>query len=154
MFISQASIEDAEAILKLQKIAYQSEAQIYNDFTISPLTQTLEQIKADFATKVFLKAVAGGDIVGSVRGYQEKGTCYIERLIVQPAFQGHGIGTALMKHIEPVFAGAERFELFTGHRSERNIRLYQRLGYQEFRREPATESLTFVFMEKRRRCHA
>lgn len=154
MFISQASIEDAEAILKLQKIAYQSEAQIYNDFTISPLTQTLEQIKADFATKVFLKAVAGGDIVGSVRGYQEKGTCHIERLIVQPAFQGHGIGTALMKHIEPVFAGAERFELFTGHRSERNIRLYQRLGYQEFRREPATESLTFVFMEKRRRCHA
>ena len=151
MFISQASIEDAEAILKLQKIAYQSEAQIYNDFSISPLTQTLDQIKADFATKVFLKAVAGAHIVGSVRGYQEKGTCYIERLIVQPAFQGHGIGTALMKHIEPVFAGAERFELFTGHRSERNIRLYQRLGYQEFRREPATESLTFVFMEKRRK---
>ena len=84
MFISQASIEDAEAILKLQKIAYQSEAQIYNDFSISPLTQTLDQIKADFASKVFLKAVAGADIVGSVRGYQEKGTCYVERLIVLP----------------------------------------------------------------------
>jgi ribosomal protein S18 acetylase RimI-like enzyme len=151
MFISQASIEDAEAILKLQKIAYQSEAQIYNDFSISPLTQTLDQIKADFATKVFLKAVAGGDIVGSVRGYQEKGTCYVERLIVQPTFQGQGIGTALMRHIESVFSEAKRFELFTGHRSERNIRLYQRLGYQEFRREPATENLMFVFMEKTRK---
>jgi ribosomal protein S18 acetylase RimI-like enzyme len=148
MFIAQASIEDAEAILKLQKLAYQSEAQLYNDFSISPLTQTLDQIKADFATKVFLKAVAGGDIVGSVRGYQEKGTCYIERLIVQPALQGQGIGTALMRHIESVFREAERFELFTGHRSERNIHLYQKLGYRAFRREQATERLTFVFMEK------
>ncbi len=151
MFISQASIEDAEAILKLQKIAYQSEAQLYKDFSISPLTQTLVQIKADFVTKVFLKAIAGGDIVGSVRGYQEKGTCYVERLIVDPAFQGQGIGTALMRHIESVFAKAERFELFTGYRSEKNIHLYQKLGYREFRREPATENLTFVFMEKRRK---
>jgi ribosomal protein S18 acetylase RimI-like enzyme len=150
MFISQASIEDAEAILKLQKIAYQSEAQLYNDFSISPLTQTLDQIKADFATKVFFKAVAGGDIVGSVRGYQEKGTCYVERLIVDPAFQGQGIGTALMRHIESVFSEAKRFELFTGHKSERNLRLYQKLGYQEFKREPATERLTFLFLEKRR----
>jgi ribosomal protein S18 acetylase RimI-like enzyme len=171
MFISQASIEDAEAILKLQKLAYQSEAQIYNDFSIPPLTQTLDQIKADFATKVFLKAIVDGDIVGSVRGYQEKGTCYIERLIVQPTFQGQGIGTALMRHLEPLLAEAERFELFTGHKSERNmslqvgfssispgftghksernIRLYQKLGYQAFKQEPVTESLTFVFMEKR-----
>jgi len=52
MFISQASIEDAEAILKLQKIAYQSEAQLCNDFSISPLTQTLEQIIAESATPI------------------------------------------------------------------------------------------------------
>ena len=150
MFISQASIGDGEAILKLQKIAYQSEAQLYNDFSISPLMQTLDQIKADFATKVFLKTVSGSDIVGSVRGYQEKGTCYVERLIVDPAFQNQGIGTALMRHIESAFAEAKRFELFTGHRSEKNIHLYQKLGYQEFRREKATENLTFVFLEKRR----
>jgi len=150
MFISQASIEDAEAILKLQKIAYQSEAQLYNDFSISPLIQTLDQIKAHFATKVFLKAVSGSVIVGSVRGYQEKGTCYVERLIVDPAFQDQGIGAALMNHIESVFREAERLELSTGHKSERNIRLYQKLGYQEFRRKPATERLTFIFMEKKR----
>ncbi len=151
MFISQASIEDAEAILELQKIAYQSEAQLYNDFSISPLTQTLEQIRADFATKVFLKAVAGGNIVGSVRGHQAKGTCYIERLIVQPTFQGQGLGAALLRHLESVFPEAKRFELFTGYKSDRNIHLYQKLGYHEFRREPAAGSLTFVFMEKQRK---
>lgn len=154
MSISQASIEDAEAMLKLQKITCQSEAQLYNDFSISPLTQTLDQIKADFATTVFLKTVSGGVIVGSVRGYQEKGTCYIERLIVDPAFQGQGIGTALVRHIESIFPEAKRFELFTGHRSQKNIRLNQKLGYQEFSQEPATESSTFVFMKKRRRLYA
>jgi hypothetical protein len=28
-----------------------------------------------------------------------------------------------------------RFELFTGHRSEKNLRLYARLGYNEFQRK-------------------
>lgn len=151
MFISHASIEDAEAILNLQKIAYQSEAQVYDDFSISPLTQSIEEIKSDFATKIFLKAMVGDVIVGSVRGHQVNDTCYVERLIAHPAFQGQGLGTALMSRIESVFPEAKRFELFTGHRSKRNIHLYQKLGYHEFRREKATESLTFIFMEKKRK---
>ena len=41
MSIEQATIEDAQEILALQKLAYTSEAEIYNDFTILPLHQTL-----------------------------------------------------------------------------------------------------------------
>ena len=37
---------DIDEILDLQKLAYKSEAEIYNDFTILPLTQTLEDLKA------------------------------------------------------------------------------------------------------------
>jgi hypothetical protein len=35
--ISPAAVDDAEAILALQRLAYQSEAAIYDDFTIPPL---------------------------------------------------------------------------------------------------------------------
>ena len=55
MIVERANVEDVEEILALQKLAYQSEAIIYNDYTIPPLTQTLEGVKADFEKQVFLK---------------------------------------------------------------------------------------------------
>lgn len=146
--ITQALSEDAAAMLELQKLAYQSEAKLYNDFKIPPLTQTLDELGSDFTGKVFLKAQVDGKIIGSVRGYQTGSNCYIERLIVHPRFQGQGIGTALMKQIESCFGQAQRFELFTGHKSARNIHLYERLGYKIFRSEDINKNLSFVFMEK------
>jgi hypothetical protein len=41
MMITQAAAADAAEILALQKLAYQSEAAIYQDYSIPPLTQTL-----------------------------------------------------------------------------------------------------------------
>jgi ribosomal protein S18 acetylase RimI-like enzyme len=150
--VEPAEVGDAAAILTLQRLAYQSEAALYDDWAIPPLTQTLDQITAEFATHLFLKAVAGnGEIIGSARARVDgAGTAHIGRLIVSPDCQGRGIGTRLMHAIEEALPDAARFELFTGSKSEGNLRLYQRLGYREFRRERATPDLTFVFLEKRR----
>jgi ribosomal protein S18 acetylase RimI-like enzyme len=148
--IVQATVADAEAILRLQKLAYQSEARIYNDCNIPPLTQSDAEIEAEFADHVFLKATTDGlIIIGSVRACEQGGTCSIGRLIVHPDHQGRGIGSALMREIESRFAHARRFELFTGHKSERNIRLYRNLGYVTFREEQVTDALRLLFMEKR-----
>jgi hypothetical protein len=43
---------------------------------------------------------------------------------------------------------ASRYELFTGHKSKRNLYLYKKLGYCEFRREKVSENLSLVFLEK------
>lgn len=162
--IVHAAPEDAPAILELQKLAYQSEARLYDDWNIPPLTQTLDELIDDFTTKICLKAQVGGKIIGSVKGYLAGETCLIERLIVHPNFQGQGIGTKLMAQIESCFDSlserlllrqrlrqrqrVRRFELFTGHKSDRNIRLYERLGYQLFKSEKIDETLSLVFMEK------
>ena len=145
----QARFEDAVSILELQKLAYRGEAAVYDDYSIAPLTQTLQNLRSEFDAKTFLKAVIGDRIVGSVRAYQINRTCYVERLVVHPDFQRRGVGTKLLNRIEELFPAADRFELFTGHRSEDNIRLYSRLGYRIFKQEPVTERLTFVYMEKR-----
>ena len=150
MIIEPATVADAADILALQKIAYQSEAELYNDFTIPPLTQTLDEIAAEFALRLFLKAVDEGRITGSVQGFQVGGTCHVGRLMVHPGQQGKGLGTRLMAAIEAAFADVERFELFTGHKSVANIRLYERLGYRLFRTEMMTPELSLVFMEKLR----
>jgi GNAT superfamily N-acetyltransferase len=146
--VERATVEDAKEILALQKLAYRSEAAIYDEYGIPPLTQTLEEMRADFARQVYLKAVLKERIVGSVRAHEREGTCYVGRLIVHPDSQNRGTGSRLMNEIEAVFARARRFELFTGHRSERNLYLYHKLGYRPFRREVVTGALTLVYLEK------
>jgi GNAT superfamily N-acetyltransferase len=148
MKIEAATIEDAPQILALQKLAYLSEAEIYDDYEIAPLTQTLDALRTDFENQVILKASVNGIIVGSVRGYMEKGTCFIGRFMVHPDSRNKGIGKQLMNRIEAYFPDAERFELFTGHKSERNLYLYQKLGYSVYRTDKITNNLALVFLEK------
>jgi GNAT superfamily N-acetyltransferase len=148
MIIERATISDAEAILSLQKLAYKSEAKIYNDFNIPPLVQTLKDINDDFERQIFLKATINGKIIGSVRAFAKEETCCVGRLIVHPDFQNQGIGTKLMNEIECLFKSCRRFELSTGNKSERNIYLYQTMGYKIFKTEKINDNITFVYLEK------
>jgi len=150
IFIDRASPGDASEVLALQKLAYQSEAELNGDWTIPPLTETLPEILSEFETKVFLKAICSDKIIGSVRAAIDSGTCQVGRLIVHPDYQRKGIGTLLISKVEAAFPSAERFELFTGTKSTNNIRLYQRLGYRNYREEDLSPNVSLVFMEKRR----
>ena len=145
--ISKAGVTDAEEILRLQYAAYQSEAILYNDFSIQPLTQTLEQAIAEFNDSVVLKAILRDEIVGSVRGYEKGDTVYIGKLMVHPCHQNKGLGKRLLKAIENEFQG-KRFELYTGTKSEKNIAVYEKCGYARFKVKEATPELSFVYMKK------
>ena len=147
MTIIQAEREDLEAILQLQYRAYQSEAVLLQNFSIPPLKQTLADLVAEFERGVVLKAEEGGMIIGSVRAYCEDGTTRIGKLIVDPAFQGRGIGTALLSAVEQA-CSAPRYELFTSSKSEKNIRLYERAGYVRFAEKEAGGGITFVYLQK------
>ncbi|MCE5250144.1 GNAT family N-acetyltransferase [bacterium] len=147
--IGDASIEDADAILALQKLAYQSEAKLYSDWSLPPLTQSIESLLEEFTKSIVLKATLNGRIVGSVRARQNSDICLISRLIVHPEFQKQGIGSQLLRNIEERFKGVSKFELFTGSRSEANIRLYQRHGYSIIRTQPLSTTVLITFLEKR-----
>jgi ribosomal protein S18 acetylase RimI-like enzyme len=123
---------DAEELLKVQRLAYRSEAELYNNFDISPLKQTLAEISDQFATHIFLKAICKGKIIGSVRAVETNKTCHIGRLAVHPDMQNKGIGSALLQEIEKNFT-PRRYELFAGSKSYKNIKLYQKLGYNIYK---------------------
>jgi ech hydrogenase subunit C len=150
LVIERAAAEDAPEILALQKIVYQNEAEIYNDFDLAPLKQSLQDLVREFDTTVFLKAVANGKIIGSVRARKDGDTAHIGRLVVHPYFWRRGLGTRMVGRIEEAFPDASRFETFASHRSRHTMDLYQRLGYAEFRRERASEQRERVYLQKTR----
>jgi len=146
--IEQAGIEDAEEILGLQKLAYRSEGELYNNYGILPLTETTEEIKGCFKTHIFLKAVSESTIIGTVRAFAKDGTCFVGRLAVRPAMQNQGVGASLMNEVEKYFK-PKRFELFVGTKSEKNIHLYQKLGYSIFKKENyGCGDIEVFYMEK------
>jgi methyltransferase (TIGR00027 family) len=147
--ICAATTEDAAEILALQLLAYESEARLYNNWTIPPLTQSLESLRLQIENETVLKAMEGTAIIGSVRGALGQGVCRIGRLMVHPRHQGRGIGTQLLHALERIFPAAAQFELFTGSRSEGNIRLYLKSGYVVTGTRPGPDEVTLIVLSKR-----
>jgi len=150
--ISAATADDAEQILKLQYLCYQGEAELYGDWSISPLTQTLDSIRGELAEQCVLVARLGDEVVGSVRGrLDDAGVGRIGRLVVHPRMQRHGLGGRLLDELEQRLAEGgpvTSYRLCTGHRSLGNLRLYRRQGYQETGRKEVDHRLTFLILEK------
>ncbi|MCX5202380.1 GNAT family N-acetyltransferase [Streptomyces sp. NBC_00237] len=147
-----ADERDAEQILKLQYLCYQSEAELYDDYTLEPLTQSLADLTAELGRGYALVARLGEEVVGSVRAVvDEDGTARIEKLVVHPRMRRHGLGGRLLGAVEAHLAtslDAKRFRLFTGHRSETNLRLYRSRGYATVSRKPVGPQLTLITLEK------
>ncbi|TMR11486.1 GNAT family N-acetyltransferase [Nonomuraea zeae] len=148
MTIERAVAADAGEILTLQRAAYVAEAQLYGDPYIPPLIESLEQVRKVIGNAVVLKSVDLGRIVGAVRGQVAGTTCLVGRLVVAPDRQGQGLGTALLTALHESVPEATAFDLFTGHLSEANLRLYRRLGYRETHRERMDDHLTLVHLRR------
>jgi ribosomal protein S18 acetylase RimI-like enzyme len=148
--VTRASEADLHEILTLQKRAFESEARLYNNWSIPPLVETIESMAKEFARGIFLKVSMADRIVGSVRGHLIGGRCEIGRLMVSPECRGQGIGSDLLRSIESSFPQAESFKLFTGSLSEGNIRLYIRHGYAVYRKKHLSPTVSLVYMKKTR----
>ncbi|MFJ8012258.1 GNAT family N-acetyltransferase [Streptomyces sp. NPDC096339] len=150
--ISAAAAEDAEQIFKLQYLAFQSEAELYGNYLIQPLTQSLDSLKGELATDTVLVARLGDEVVGAVRGtVDEDGTGRIAKLCVHPRLQGHGLGGRLLRAVEEALSGrgaTARFRLHTGHKSESNLRLYRKAGYTQVGGRTASDGVRLVILEK------
>ena len=149
MLIRLAVPEDLPAVLRLQKLAFVSEAELLGDYSIAPLHQTLEGVEEDFRKGPILVATPpdGPDVVGSVRAREEDGLVEVAKLIVHPDRRDRGLGGELLLAVEKLF-GPKRYRLFTTEKSLKNLHLYRKMGYREFMRSPMTPTLAAVHLEK------
>ncbi|MGW3949787.1 GNAT family N-acetyltransferase [Streptomyces sp. NPDC004752] len=150
--ISAATERDTEQIFRLQYLCFQSEAALYGNYRIDPLVQSLDSVRQEVAADCVFVARLGDEVVGSVRGtVTGDGAASIGKLCVHPRLQGHGIGARLLRAAEAALAeerGATTFRLHTGHRSEGNLRLYRRVGYQAVGTSKGEDGVPMIVLEK------
>jgi ribosomal protein S18 acetylase RimI-like enzyme len=148
--IGVVAASDVGEVLTLQRAAYVTEAQLYDDVRLPALTQTLAELRTELEQGLAFKATdINGRVVGAVRASMKGSTMHVGRLTVAPDQQGKGIGSALLRQVEQAApAGTQKYALFTGHLSRANLRLYERHGYREVRREPLHAGVTLVHLEK------
>lgn len=132
----RATEADAAEVLVLQRCCWVGEAITNNDFTLPPLKESLDQVRAWMPDAWVLRD--GGRLVGAVRGSLDGDVWKVGRLMVAPDRQGEGLGGMLLRHIEgQAPAGAAWFELFTGAASIGNLDRYRHAGYREVFRSGA-----------------
>jgi len=143
--------EDLPEILELQRLAFFENSLRYgNDPNMPPLPQTLDELTKESEGQIFIKAIIDGAIVGTARGRMDGDICRISKMMVHPDHQNKGIGHLLMNAIEGEF-DAWVFELRTGHLDDKNISLYEKMGYfLTGEKEQITDTLWFVRMRKER----
>ena len=150
--ISVATEQDAEQIFRLQYLCFQSEAALYGNYRIDPLVQSLDSVRQEVAADCVYVARLGEEVVGSVRGrVTEDGSASIGKLCVHPRLQGHGIGARLLRAAEAALEGergAKLFRLHTGHRSEGNLRLYRKVGYEAVGTSQGNDGVPMIVLEK------
>lgn len=131
LVVTRAERGDSPELLTLQRSCWVSEAQLNDALDIPPLMESLTDVRSGIDTWLTFVVRAEGRLVASVRARVDDDVWRIDRLMVAPDLQGRGLGRWLLEHIESKAPREARdFELFTGSRSARNLRLYRRAGYQ------------------------
>lgn len=146
--IVPATPGDATAILDIQRRAFAQEARLSDNWEIPPLTEALGAVAAHIQSQTVLTARDGNDIIGSVRGIVAGTVCTIRGLSIEPAHQGRGIGSSLLRAIEIAHPHATHFELTTNTVMEGNVRFYERHGYRITELTRYSDRITLARMRK------
>jgi GNAT superfamily N-acetyltransferase len=128
--VERAGPDDAAEICVLQRCCWVAEAVANDTLAIPALHESVDVVR-EWVSRMHTWTVRrDGRLVAAVRAHQEDDRWEIGRLMVAPDLVGAGLGRWLLEFAEAQApASASRFGLFTGRRSERNLRMYHRAGY-------------------------
>ncbi|MFC9439781.1 GNAT family N-acetyltransferase [Nocardia sp. NPDC057030] len=129
--LSRFAADDLAELVVLQRCCWVPEAVLNDMLDLPPLLETHDEVLGWASISTTLVVRQRGRLVGAVRGQVEGDDWHVGRLMVAPDLAGRGVGSRLLRLIESLAPPhIEQFVLFTGARSERNIRMYQNAGYR------------------------
>lgn len=148
----RAEEKDGEFAQKMQQEAFAQMLEVYQDYDMSPATESLEKIKWKITHpgSFYYLIKAGETVVGGIRVLDAKDGARkrISPLYILPAYRGKGYGQAAMLEAERIH-GADHWQLDTILQETGNCYLYEKMGYhQTGHRTLIKEGMTIVDYEK------
>ena len=140
---------DAVVIHKIQLRAFAEEGRLSGTVEIPPLMESVDSIELLIRTQTVLTARDGDRVVGSARGILAGSVCTIRGVLVEPSYQGRGIGASLLHAVEQRHPDVERFELTTNTLVPGNVQFYERHGYTVHELTKYGEVIVLAHMRKR-----
>ena len=146
---------DIGELLTLQRACWVQEALANDMLEIPALHESLETVEASLDDWDYYVVRVAGRLVGAVRGRLEthsgKAVWDIGRIMVAPDLQGRGLGRVLLEHIQDAAPReATSYSLFTGARSQDNLRMYKKAGFRLRRDLPAPQGAVLLTKSIRR----
>lgn len=145
ILIRQAMGEDKAGIVACVRAAYAK--------SVPRIGKEPAPMRADYATLIAHGAVyvisVGTEVRGVVVCFARDDHVFLENIAISPAYQGQGLGRALMQFVEQraQMAGLDEIRLYTHERMTENLTYYPNLGYTEFDRR-TEDGYQRVYMRK------
>ena len=143
---------DMKEIWKMQVEAFKSLLEKYQDYDMSPATESYENLLNKFKqpwTK-YLFIVRNGEKIGVVRviDKEDGSRKRISPIWIMPLHRNQGLAQLAIKELERLY-GSSYWELDTILQEQCNIYLYEKLGYKRIDKiEHIKEGMDIVFFQK------
>lgn len=150
--LKKATREDIETIWKMQVEAFTELLDKYQDFDMSPATESLEKIIAKFEQPwtTYYYIVENDIVVGAVRivNKNDGSRKRISPIWIMGEFRNKGYAQQAMTELENIY-GSDHWCLDTILQEKGNLHLYEKMGYvQTGKVEHINEKMDIVFYEK------
>ena len=129
--LTEAGLDDAEAIHKLQVEAFLPLLEKYQDVDTNPAKESIDDIvrRLEQPTTTYYFIMLDEDRIGAIRVVRrEEGRARISPVFVIPEFQGRGFGQQVMRLVEGLH-DVQTWELNTIQQETGNRYLYEKMGY-------------------------
>lgn len=137
--IERALMNDAEQLTAIKKITFNNEAELWLsnqenviDYNIRPpgyasINMTHYMMRHLHYFKILVDRTIVGGIIVTISG---KSYGRIDRIFVEPQFQGRGFGSRALQLLEEEFSHVRKWDLETSSRQLNNHYFYEKMGYR------------------------
>ena len=148
----RATESDMKEIWKIQVEAFKDLLEKYNDYDMSPATESYENVlnkyKQPWTSYYFI--IRNNEKVGAVRVIDKKDGSRkrIAPIWIMPLHRNQGLAQLAIKELEKLY-GSNHWELDTILQEKGNIYLYEKLGYRRIDKiDHIKDGLDIVFFQK------
>ncbi len=150
--LQRAALSDAPILWQMQKEAFTSLLEKYQDRETNPAAESLNKIeyKLQQPSTCFYFIKFENQNVGAIRVIEQEDSCFkrISPLFVLPAFRNRGIAQAAIRCVEKIY-GTQNWCLSTILQEKGNCHIYEKMGYHPTgKTEKINENLTLIYYEK------